>query len=96
MTVVFALLRVVTFLFLVTLIIRFAIDWIRVFAREWVPRGPALVVAEGVYTATDPPLKALRRIIPPLRIGGVSLDFAFMLLFFVTYLLFTVFSSLSR
>jgi YggT family protein len=84
------LLQTIVLVFFVTLLLRFVIDWIRVFAREWVPRGPALVVAEGVYTATDPPLKFLRRFIPPLRLGGVSIDFAFMVLFFVCVILLQV------
>ena len=35
-------------------------------------------VFEIVYTLTDPPIKALRKLIPPLNLGGVSLDLAFM------------------
>jgi YggT family protein len=45
------------------------------------PRGSALVAAHAVYSMTDPPLKVLRRLIPPLRLGGVSLDFGFLVLF---------------
>ena len=45
------------------------------------------MLAEAVYSATDPPLKALRRAVPPLRLGQVQLDLAFMILFFVTFLL---------
>jgi YggT family protein len=86
------ILYTVVFIFFITLLLRFVIDWIRVFAREWTPRGPALVVAEGVYSATDPPLKFLRRFIPPLRLGGVSIDFAFMVLFFACVILMRVLS----
>jgi YggT family protein len=64
----------VVFLFFVVLIGRLILDWIQVFARDWRPRGAMLVVAEGVYTATDPPLKALRRVLPPLRLGQIQLD----------------------
>ncbi len=83
MLLVFRLLYYVVFFFFLALIIRMIFDWILVFAREWRPRGVVLVLAEGVYTATDPPLKLLRRVIPPVRIGNVSLDLAFMLLFFL-------------
>ena len=65
--------RLIVFLFLLTLIGRMVLDWIQVFARDWRPAGPVLVVAEGVYTATDPPLKALRRVIPPLRLGSLQI-----------------------
>ena len=63
------------------LIVRLVFDWVQMFARDWRPRGPALVVAHAVYSITDPPLKVLRRIIPPLRLGGVSLDLGFLILF---------------
>ena len=84
------LLNTLVFIFFVILLLRFVIDWIRVFARDWTPRGPALVVAEGVYSATDPPLKFLRRFIPPVRLGGISIDFAFMVLFFACVILMSV------
>jgi YggT family protein len=73
----------VVFIFFIILIGRLVIDWIRVFARDWTPRGPILVVCEGIYSATDPPLKALRRLLPPLRIGQVQLDLAFIVLFLI-------------
>jgi YggT family protein len=75
--------------FLLLLIGRLVLDWIQVFAREWRPRGPVLVVAEVIYTATDPPLKMLRRLIPPLRLGSVQLDLAFFILFLLTYVLYS-------
>jgi len=63
------------------LICRLVLDWIQVLAREWRPRGPVLVFSEVVYSATDPPLKFLRRLIPPLSLGGFRLDLAFLVLF---------------
>ena len=68
-------------LFLATLICRLVLDWIQMLAREWRPRGPILVFAEGVYTVTDPPLKFLRRLIPPLSLGSIRLDLGFVVLF---------------
>lgn len=87
MTVVREFLDFLLLLFLIVLLGRLVIDWIQVFAREWRPRGVVLVIAEGVYSITDPPLKALRRVIPPLRLGGVSLDLAFMVLILGVYIL---------
>jgi YggT family protein len=52
------------------------------FARDWRPRGPLLLLSETVYTLTDPPLKAIRRVVPSLRIGNVSLDLSFIILLF--------------
>lgn len=86
----FDVLRWLVLAFLLLLIGRLVLDWIQVFARSWRPKGPVLVVAEVIYTATDPPLKLLRRLIPPLRLGSVQLDLAFMILFFLTYVVWTV------
>jgi YggT family protein len=71
---------VVLWLFFVLLIARLVLDYIQMFARSWRPTGPLLVIAELIYTITDPPLKALRRLIPPLRIGSVTLDLSFLVL----------------
>ena len=73
--------------YLLLLIARLIFSWIRAFSHEWQPRGAVLVVAETVYTATDPPLKFLSRFIPVLRLGSVSLDLGFMVLFFGVLLL---------
>ena len=71
---------VVLWLFFVLLIARLVLDYIQMFARSWRPTGVLLVVAEVVYTITDPPLKALRRLIPPVRLGSISLDLSFLVL----------------
>ncbi len=79
--------RFVVFLFFVVLIGRLVFDWVQAFARDWRPRGPLLVVAEAIYSVTDPPLRALRKVIPPLRLGGVRLDLGFLVLMLLTSLL---------
>ena len=76
--------------YLVCLIVRLIFSWIQVYAREWHPKGFLLVVAEGVSSATDPPLRFLRRYIPTVRLGSVALDLSFMLLFLVVYVLWQV------
>lgn len=73
-------LTTVLWLYFIVLIIRLVADWIQVFARDWQPHGALLVVLEAVYTVTDPPLRAIRRVIPPLRIGSIALDLAFIVL----------------
>jgi YggT family protein len=67
-------------IFLIVLIARLVIDYVQLFSRSWRPTGVVLVIAEVVYTVTDPPLRALRRVIPPLRIGSISLDLSFIVL----------------
>jgi YggT family protein len=77
-------------LFLAMLWIRFVVDWVQMFARAWRPHGPLLVLLELVYSSTDPPIKALRRVIPPLRLGSVSLDLSFLIVIVVAYVLLRV------
>ncbi|MDQ1594848.1 MAG: YggT family protein [Arthrobacter pascens] len=81
MGLVFGLVYIILLFIFVALIVRLVFDWVQMFAREWRPRGLALVAAHAVYSVTDPPLKVLRRVIPPLRLGGVSLDLGFLVLF---------------
>lgn len=69
----------VLFVFIAMLWIRFIVDWVQVFARSWEPRGVLLVILEVVYSVTDPPIKALRKVIPPLRLGGFALDLSFLI-----------------
>ncbi len=73
--------------FIVLLFVRLIVDWIQMFARSWTPRGPVLVVLEGIYTVTDPPVKALRKVLPPLRLGGVAIDLSFIALLLICYIL---------
>ncbi|HTA04250.1 MAG TPA: YggT family protein [Streptosporangiaceae bacterium] len=76
--------------YLVVLIARMILSWIQVYAKSWSPSGILLVVAEGVYSATDPPLRFLRRYIPTIRLGSVALDLSFIVLFLVVYVLWQV------
>lgn len=80
------IIQLILWLFLVLLIARLVFDYIQMFARSWRPSGPLLIVAEAIYTVTDPPLRALRRVIPPLKIGQVSLDLSFLVLFVLVYI----------
>ena len=77
-------------IYLVILIGRMIFGWVQVFARDWRPTGIVLVLAEAIFTVTDPPLKFLRRFIPPLRLGMVALDLSFILLFFIVLILINV------
>lgn len=81
MSFLFALLALVVLLYIVVLLGRLVLDWVQVFSRDWRPSGVLLVVAEAVYSLTDPPLRALRRVIKPIRLGQVQLDLAFIVLF---------------
>ncbi len=87
MTTVGYLLYTAISIFIVLLFVRLIVDWIQFFARAWVPHGPVLVILEGVYSTTDPPVRALRRIIPPLRLGGMAIDLSFVALLIICYIL---------
>ena len=76
--------------YLVLLIGRMILSWVQAYARTWSPKGILLVIAEGVYSATDPPLRFLRRYIPSVRLGNVALDLSFILLFLVVYVLWQI------
>nr|WP_066062132.1 YggT family protein [Frankia sp. EI5c] len=73
--------------YLLLLIARWIIELVRAFNRSFRPTGPLVLFFEIVYTATDPPLRFVRRFIPPLRVGSVALDLGFMLLLIVIFIL---------
>ena len=76
-SIVASIIHLMLLLYLLVLFARLILGYIPMFNREWRPKGAGLVAAELVYTLTDPPVRFFRRIIPPLRIGSISLDFGF-------------------
>jgi YggT family protein len=66
---------------------RFILDLARTFARDWRPRGFSLILAEIVYSLTDPPIRGVRRIMPPIRIGPAALDFGWSIVMLVVVVL---------
>ena len=73
---------------------RFVLDLAQSFSRGWRPRGPVLVLAEIAYTVTDPPIKAVRRVLPPVRLGSVALDFGWSVIMLAVVILMGVASGL--
>src|SRR6478672_355662 len=67
----------VLWIFLLVLFARMILSWVPVLVRDWEPRGPMLVLAEVIYSITDPPLRLLRKVLRPVRLGSVMLDLAF-------------------
>lgn len=80
--------------YLLTLWLRIGLDLMMAFVRDWRPKGATLVLAETAYTLTDPPLRALRRILPPLRLGPVALDFSVAITMLGVILLMTILAAL--
>lgn len=68
------------------LLARVILSWVPMFAPDWTPRGPVLVLVELIYSLTDPPVKALGKIFKPVRMGNVSLDLSVLILFILLQL----------
>ena len=79
MTILGQVLATALWLYWLLFIISLVFDFVQIFARSWRPQGPLLLVAEAVYSATDPPLRLVRRFIPPLRLGRMQFDLAFLI-----------------
>ena len=80
----------VLYAFLALLFVRLIVSWVMVFARDWRPTGVVAAVLELAFSVTDPPLRALRRVLPPLRLGSFAVDLAFIVVVIVTYALIAV------
>ena len=74
-------------IFIVLMWVRFVLDLIATYSRQWRPRGAALVLAEAVYSVTDPPVRAVRRVVKPVRLGAVMIDFSWSIVLLVAIIL---------
>lgn len=88
------ILATILFVYQLIFFARIVFDLLQMFARSWRPRGPILILAEVVYSLTDPPLRLLRKVIPQVRLGGVALDFSFLILLIVLQMLIGILSSI--
>lgn len=87
MTQVGQVINLVLFICIVVLLARFILDWVQLLARQWRPSGAIAVLCEAIYAVTDPALRAVRKVIPPVRIGGGALDLSPMVLLIGIYIL---------
>lgn len=83
----------VLLLFFLLMWARFVLDLAQSFSRGWRPRGAVLVLAEVTYTVTDPPIRTVRKVLPPVRLGSVALDFGWSLVMLAVVILMAVASS---
>ena len=74
-------------IFIILMWVRFVLDLIATYSRQWRPRGAALVLAEAVYSVTDPPVRAVRRVVKPVRLGAVMIDFSWSIVLLVAIIL---------
>ena len=95
MALVFGIISTVLLVFLLLLFARFIVDWIMVLARSWRPSGIVAAGLEVVYLTTDPPLRAVRKVIPPLNLGSIRLDLGFMVLLIAVVFLRSITSGLA-
>jgi YggT family protein len=79
MTIIGQVLATALWLYWLLFIVRLVFDFVQIFARSWRPAGVILLLAEAVYSVTDPPLRLVRRFVPPLRLGRVQFDLAFLI-----------------
>ena len=82
-----SILHLILQLFLFALLGRLILDYVRMFKPSWRPSGIILILVEAIYTITDRPMNFVRRFVPPLRLGGASIDLSFIGLFFAVQLL---------
>ena len=87
MQVVGVIIELVLWFFILFLLARLVADYVQMFARSWEPRGFILVMLELLYSVTDPPIKLFRRLVPPIRIGGMSLDLSILIVLLLCYVL---------
>ncbi|WIM94050.1 YggT family protein [Actinoplanes oblitus] len=69
------------------LIARAVLDWSAVLAGPAMPGSFRSRLSGGVFAVTEPILAPVRKLIPPLRAGGVSIDLAFIIVFFAVTIL---------
>ncbi len=81
-------------LYILILIVRLVLEYVTIFARDWRPKGILLLLSEFVFTVTDPPLNAIRKVLPAVRIGSVSLDLSFLVLLIGIQILRNILASL--
>jgi YggT family protein len=84
----------VLLLALLFLIARIVLDWVQMLARSWRPSGLVMVLCEIIYSITDPPLRAVRSILPPIRLGMLALDLSPLVLFVIIFILRSVNASI--
>ncbi len=88
MSVIGALLGWVLTVFIVVLLVRMVLDWVGLAGSgraPWVRRARALA-----HAGTEPVIGPVRRMLPPLRAGGLAIDLAFTVVFIAALILRTI------
>ncbi|WP_161927475.1 YggT family protein [Gordonia crocea] len=95
MTVFLTVVAALLWLYWLLLLARLILELVQSFARDWRPKGVVVVIVETVFTLTDPPIKLLRRVIPPINLGSVRLDLSLMIALIVVIIAQQIVTSLA-
>ena len=74
-------------IFFYFMLARLIVELVMSFNRSWRPSGLLLPILDITYTVTDPPLKFVRRFVPPLQLGPIALDLAWTIVLFAVLIL---------
>ncbi len=90
LSIVFGVIYVALLIVFIAMWARFVFDWIQALNRSWRPQGAVVIAAEVSYTITDPPIRAVRRVIPPIQLGAIQLDLAWTIVMIVLFILMSI------
>jgi len=74
-------------IFFLAMVGRLIIDLLLSVNRGWRPSGLVLILVESVMTVTDPVIKAVRKVIKPVRLGAIQLDLGWTVIVFAIFFL---------
>lgn len=74
-------------IFFYMMIARFIVELVMSLGKSWRPSGLLLPILDLTYTITDPPLKFVRKFVPPLQLGPIALDLAWTIVLFTVLIL---------
>lgn len=74
-------------IFFYAMIGRFIGDLVMSANPSWRPKGILLPIMDFAYTLTDPPIRFVRKFVPPLKLGPIALDLAWTIVLFAVIIL---------
>ena len=78
---------VVLFVYWILLLVRVIVSWAELFGFRRPYSGPLHTALGLLYAVTEPVLRPLRGLIPPIRAGGMGLDLSIILAFVILFVL---------
>lgn len=87
MAIVIQVLIFVIWIYTILIVARILFEMFQSFVPDWRPRGAMVLVAEMIYTPTDPPLRLLRSALPMLNLGQIRFDLSPMVLLLICWII---------